>query len=82
MKQMLIRFLYVVVVPGLSACSAVASQPEVEKMCTSPRPEVCTMDYAPVCGIRADSTANTYSNACSACSDPKVIGYNTGECPG
>ena len=64
----------------INACSPVQSQPEVDKKCTQPRPQVCTMDYQPVCGIQADGTKKTYSNGCSACSDLKVIGYNEGEC--
>jgi hypothetical protein len=59
--------------------------------CTNPRPEMCTMDYRPVCatkdtGIRCitepcGSTATaTYSNGCSACSDPTVLSYVPEEC--
>ena len=61
-------------------------------MCTEPRPGVCTMDYKPVCatrdtGVRCITTPCpsseqvTKSNACSACSDPKVYAYVKGECP-
>lgn len=57
--------------------------------CKSPRPEVCTKEYLPVCaskdtGIRCVTTPCpsrqnvTYSNACSACADPKVYGYISG----
>jgi hypothetical protein len=59
--------------------------------CTSPRPEVCTFEYLPVCAVRdtgircvttpCDSTELVqYGNACAACSDPDVIGYTQGEC--
>lgn len=60
--------------------------------CKSPRPEICTEQYLPVCaskdtGIRCVTTPCpseenvTYGNACSACSDPKVHGYIPGgEC--
>jgi hypothetical protein len=59
--------------------------------CTNPRPEMCTMDYRPVCatkdtGVRCvtepcDSTEMvTYSNGCSACSDPAVLSYVPDEC--
>ncbi len=59
--------------------------------CKDPRPEVCTRDYRPVCaqrdtGVRCvttpcDSTEwVTYSNACTACSDPKVLGSRAGAC--
>jgi hypothetical protein len=61
-------------------------------MCTDPRPELCTMIYAPVCatrdtGIRCITTPCpsteqvTRSSACNACSDPKVISHVKGECP-
>ncbi len=57
--------------------------------CKSPRPEMCTKQYLPVCaskdtGIRCVTTPCpsrqdvTYSNACSACTDPKVYGYISG----
>jgi len=60
-------------------------------VCTDPRPEMCTMEYAPVCaqrdnGIRCvqapcpSTDLVTYSNACSACSDAKVYAYRLGEC--
>ena len=66
----------------LSACSLVEPDPEpkVDVKCTDPRPEICTMDYQPVCGVESDGSYKVYSNGCSACSNPKVIGYNEGEC--
>jgi hypothetical protein len=59
--------------------------------CTNPRPEMCTMDYRPVCATKdtgihcvtepCDSTETaTYSNGCSACSDPAVLSYVPEEC--
>jgi hypothetical protein len=59
--------------------------------CPTPRPEVCAEIYQPVCAIRdtgircvttpCDSTEEIeYSNACSACSIPEVIGYIDGLC--
>jgi hypothetical protein len=61
-------------------------------MCAEPRPEACTAQYDPVCatrdtGIRCITTPcpsseqKTMGNACSACSDPKVISWTKGECP-
>ncbi len=50
-------------------------------MCKDPRPEVCTMDYNPVCGLRSDGTEiKTFGNACTACSEKETIEYKTGEC--
>ena len=51
--------------------------------CTEPRPEVCTMDYDPVCGLRKLSGIDqwkTYSNDCTACSDTAVSGYKPNAC--
>ena len=48
--------------------------------CTEPRPEICTMQYDPVCGQISDGRSKTYSNACSACSDSQVHGHTLGPC--
>lgn len=59
--------------------------------CTDPRPQICTREYRPVCGLRdtgircittpcPSTERKTYSNACSACSDPDVLEYTPGEC--
>jgi hypothetical protein len=59
--------------------------------CVDPRSPICTQDYLPVCGLRdtgircvttpCDSAEwKTYSNACSACSDPSVERYRSGAC--
>jgi len=51
--------------------------------CTDPRPQICTMDYTPVCATRDNSKpcataacepteTATYANACMACADPAV----------
>jgi len=63
----------------------------VTTQCTNPRPEMCTMDYKPVCatkdtGIRCITTPcpstekATYSNGCTACSDANVISYQLAKC--
>lgn len=51
-----------------------------KSLCPEIRPEVCTMDYNPVCGQLSDGSFKTYSNGCNACVDPKVISYSQGEC--
>jgi len=48
--------------------------------CTEPRPQVCSQDYRPVCAVLQDGSLKTYSNGCSACSDPGVTGYRKGAC--
>jgi hypothetical protein len=56
--------------------------------CADARPQICTMDYNPVCGYFSEDIkcikypcASTYSNGCGACSDPKVAYFEKGECP-
>lgn len=53
---------------------------KAKTICTDPRPEICTMDYRPVCAERKDDSHKTYSNGCNACSDHEVIGYIEGSC--
>ena len=48
--------------------------------CKEPRPQMCTREYRPVCAKRADGSMKTYSNGCTACTDPKVVGYYQGAC--
>ena len=50
--------------------------------CVEPRPEICTMDYTPVCGQFGDGATKDYSNGCNACSDPTVVRYIPGLCGG
>ncbi len=49
--------------------------------CEEKRPEICTMEYVPVCAELVDGTRKTYSNACSACSDKDVVRYQVNLCP-
>jgi hypothetical protein len=53
---------------------------EEQEICTEPRPQMCTMDYRPVCAVLKDNSSKTYSNGCGACSDSQVKGYNDGAC--
>ncbi|RDH80654.1 MAG: hypothetical protein DIZ80_16610 [endosymbiont of Galathealinum brachiosum] len=48
--------------------------------CESPRSQVCTRDYTPVCGFESDGNHKTFSNACTACSNENVISYDEGAC--
>ena len=48
--------------------------------CPDPRPQACTMDYNPVCGVVGDET-KTFANGCTACSEGKVKGFYLGACP-
>ncbi len=49
--------------------------------CASPRPQMCTRDFRPACGVLHNGTRKTYSNACSACADPEVESQAAGACP-
>lgn len=56
------------------------------------RPEVCAQFYKPVCGQLKNASGKagakrelepewkTYSNGCTACANPQVIGYRPGAC--
>lgn len=79
------------VVAILSACAvpssppadepAQSSDPDAPIACTPPRPEVCTMMYAPVCATLAgDLSQAQYSSPCNACADDRVVAYREGTC--
>ena len=49
--------------------------------CIDPRPQVCTMDYTPVCASRGETAEMaTYANACTACADLSVSYHQPGAC--
>jgi len=49
--------------------------------CTNPRPQVCTMDYTPVCASRTETAEMaSYANACTACADVTVSYHQLGAC--
>lgn len=48
--------------------------------CQEPRPEVCTMEYKPVCGLNQAKEKFDFSNACSACSDHQIMRWFEGQC--
>lgn len=54
--------------------------PAGQVTCTMPRPQVCTKEFRPVCGTRADGTRRTYGNACDACADANVVSHVPGPC--
>ncbi len=49
--------------------------------CEDPRPQICTMDYRPVCGAFNDGSTRTYSNGCGACADVNVTSWVENGCP-
>jgi hypothetical protein len=76
-----------VVISSLAGCAkapetdAQADTAGVYTVCTEPRPEICTMQYDPVCAQMKDGARKTYASDCSACSDQLVVGYSPDECP-
>ncbi|WP_320837900.1 hypothetical protein [Zhongshania sp.] len=91
-----LSLLLILAIGVLSACTSSQAKPEAAvaegfKSCETPRPQMCTREYLPVCGhvdtgIRCITTPcpsqrhQTYGNACSACADDKVMGYEQGDC--
>jgi len=72
-----------VVTGGCATVSQIAGTDDAADgliVCEELRPEICTMDYNPVCGVLSDGGVKTYSNGCSACSDQNVTGYRMGAC--
>jgi hypothetical protein len=69
-------------VPLLAACASSGPSPNLTTQCTTPRPQVCTMEYAPVCGTQTGGGRADYSSACNACADDKATGYINGPCGG
>ena len=50
-------------------------------VCSEPRPQVCTMEYAPVCASVAAGGRKSYSSGCNACADDSVSSFEQGPCP-
>jgi hypothetical protein len=48
--------------------------------CPDPRPQVCTMIYAPVCAVHSDGSEETLASACNACADETVVDFRDGAC--
>lgn len=49
-------------------------------VCAEPRPQVCTMIYAPVCAEHRDGHRETHSSDCNACADVTVVAHVEGPC--
>lgn len=65
----------------IAGCSTKANKiGEGASACPEPRPQICTQEYNPVCGIMKQEAERTYSNACVACSDHTVTSYKSGKC--
>lgn len=73
-----------------TACCTTAVKPapatetqvtQAQVACTDPRPQMCTMNYLPVCATLKSQANKTYSNGCGACSDADVQYYVAEACP-
>ncbi len=73
------KLAFLVLTPLLSACTVDAdpgySRPPPPR---PPQPQICTMEYAPVCGQRG-GRSQTFANACQARSNGFTI-IDRGEC--
>ena len=73
-------------VPGLAVllvlagCSSPPPPSSLATRCPDSRPQVCTMEYAPVCAQLAAGGTREYSSGCNACADDAVAAYVTGPC--
>ena len=56
------------------------SVPDTAYKCDEPRPQVCTMEFAPVCARLAGGGSKEFSSPCTACADPAATGYDKGRC--
>jgi hypothetical protein len=51
-----------------------------EQFCAEPRPQVCTMEYNPVCALRDGGQRETLASPCNACADAGVVSHVPGVC--
>ncbi|MFT5710321.1 MAG: hypothetical protein ACI8QT_001015 [Halioglobus sp.] len=67
----------------ISACNGTAvphTSSSEGNQCVDPRPQVCTMEYNPVCAVLGDGSSKKYSSPCNACADDAVKRYLPGVC--
>ena len=81
----LFRFAFIGLLFSLVSCASAPPTGKATgsagKLCEEPRPQICTMDYRPVCGTLNDASVKTYANGCGACGDANVVSWVEGECP-
>ena len=66
---------------ALAGCNSSPPAPVMSgTQCSEPRPQVCTMEYAPVCATLAKGGTADYSSGCNACADDAVSSYEQGQC--
>jgi hypothetical protein len=72
-----------VLATALAAAGCATEPPPAELLqgsCSEPRPQVCTMIWAPVCAVHDDGHLQTHASACNACADSSVRAYTPGAC--
>lgn len=71
-----------ILVASITGCTTVNTNKAANNIvvCETPRSQICTMDYRPVCGLITGKQTKTYSNGCVACSNPIVISYTEKAC--
>jgi hypothetical protein len=82
-KVLLLSFLVTVLSCSVSseqAKSPLSTSQGILSLCTEPRAQVCTQEYRPVCAELESGSLKTYSNGCTACSNPSVTEYREGGC--
>ena len=68
---------------ALAGCNSSPPAPVITgTQCTDPRPQVCTMEYAPVCATLIKGGTADYSSGCNACADDAVSSFEQGKCGG
>jgi arsenite methyltransferase len=78
---------------AVTATEAVAETTGITVTCTEPRRPMCTREYRPVCALRDTGIRcvtepcptvewKTYTNGCTACANPDVIGHRPNACDG
>jgi hypothetical protein len=77
----------IVVSLQVGGCADTKPQPTQETenaaniiLCKDPRPQICTMEYIPVCAMLNDGAKRTYASGCGACSDGAVASYRLNQC--
>ncbi len=65
----------------IAGCETAPETPPLVTQCGVERPQVCTMEYDPVCAELVAGGRKTYSSPCNACADDAVSGYQRGACP-
>lgn len=65
----------------LTGCPLLQDDSIPVTQCEAVRPQVCTMEYNPVCAITASGAVKTYASPCNACADDKVSAHQPGACP-